>query len=106
MCKLLRRDIKINNDPFDLICKTINVKTIHDYKILTDLNYRFKHMKININLCLNCKSNKIIFDDQKTCIDCGSVLDNVYVTSYNQRDNYTISKRNTYVKIITNQKIR
>ena len=100
--KLLRHDIKVNNDPFDLISKTINVKTIHDYKMLTDLGYRFKHMKINNNICPNCKSN-IIYDDQKTCINYGSVLDNVYVTSYNQRDYYTryvnnMYKRKTYVK--------
>ena len=108
--KLLRRDIKINNDPFNLLCKTINVKTIHDYKMLTDLDYRFKHMKINNNVCPNCKSNNIIYDDQKTCIDCGYVLDNVYVTSYNQRDNYTryvnnMYTRKTYVTIIINQKL-
>ena len=108
--KLLRRDIKINHNPFDLIFKTINFKTIHDYKMLTDLDYRFKNMKININVSPNCKSNNIIFDDQKTYIDCGSVLDNVYVTSYNQRDNYTryvnnMYKRKTYVKIIINQKL-
>ena len=38
------------------------------------------------------------------------MLDNVYVTSYNQRDNYTryvnnTYKRKTYVKIIINQKL-
>ena len=63
--KLLSCDIKTNNDPFNLICKTINVKTIHDYKMLTDLDYRFKHMKINNNVCPNFKSNNIICDDQK-----------------------------------------
>ena len=108
--KLLRCDIKTNNDPLDLICKTINVKTIHDYKMLTDLDYRFKHMKITNNVSPNCKSNNIIYDDQKTCIHCGNVLDNVYVTSYNQRNNYTryvnnMSKRKTNVKIIINQKL-
>ena len=45
-------------------------------------------MKINNNVCPNCKSNNIIYDDQKNCVDCGSVLDNVYFTSYNQRDSY------------------
>ena len=77
--------------------------------MLTDLDYIFKHMKIN-NICPNCKSNNIIFDDQKTCTDCGSVLDNVYVTSYNQRDNCTkyvnnMYKCKTYVKIIINHKL-
>ena len=94
--KLLRRNIKINNDPFHLICKIIYVKIIYDYEMLTNLDYRFKHMIININVCPNCKSSSIIYDDQKTCIDCGSVLDNVYVTSYNQRDNYTKYVINMY----------
>ena len=89
VCKLFRCDIKMNNDPFDLICKTINVKTIYDCKMLTDLDYGCKHMKINNNVCPTCKSNNIIYDDLKICIDCGSVLSNVYVTSNNQRDNDT-----------------
>ena len=93
---MLRRDIKTNNNPFDLICKTINVKTIHDYKILTDLDFRFKLMKINNNVCPNRKSNNVIYDDLKTCIDCGSVLGNLYLTSYNQRDNYTRYLNNMY----------
>ena len=46
-------------------------------------------MKINNTVCSNCKSNNIIYDDHMTCIDCGYVVDNVYVTSYNQRGNYT-----------------
>ena len=108
--KLLRRYINVNKDPFELICKTINVKNVHYYKILTDLDYRFKSMKINNNVCPNCKSNNIIYNDQKTCIDCGFVLDNIYVTSYNQRYNYTryvnnMYKRKTYVKIKINQKL-
>ena len=104
--KLLRHDINVNKDQLELICKTINIKDVHDYKILTDLCYRFKRMKKINNVCPNCKSN-IIYDDQKTCVDCGYVLDNVYVTSYNQTDNYTkyvnnMYKRKTLVKIIIN----
>ena len=43
-------------------------------------------------------------------IDCGYVLDNVYVNSYNQRANYTryvnnMYKRKTNVKIIIYQKL-
>ena len=107
---LLGYDIKTNKDPFNLICKTMIVKTIHDYNMLTDLDYGFKNKKMNNNVCFNCKSTNIVYDDQKTCINCGSVLDNVYVTSYNQRDNYTkyvnnMYKRKTYVKIIINQKL-
>ena len=94
--KLLIRDICNNKHPFDLICKTLNVKTMHEYKMLTDLDYRFKNMKINNNDCFNCKSTNIVYDDQKTCINCGSVLGNVYVTSYNQRDNYTRYINNVY----------
>ena len=108
--KLLRHDINVNKDLFELMCKTINFKNVHDYKMLTDLDYRFKSIKMNNNVCPNCKSNNIIYDDQKTCIDCGYVLDNIYVTSYNQRDNYTryvnnMYKRKTYVKMIINQKL-
>ena len=106
--KLLRHDINVNKDQLELICKTINIKDVHDFKILTDLCCRFKRMKKNNYVCPNCKSN-IIYDDQKTCIDCGYVLDNMYVTSYNQTDNYTkyvnnMYKRKTYVKIIINRK--
>ena len=79
--------IRSNNDVLDLICKTRDIDNIHEYKMLTDLDYRFKHMKMNNNVCPNCKTHNIIYDDQKTCIDCGSVLGNVNVTSYNQRDN-------------------
>ena len=108
--KLLIRDICNNKQPRDLICKTINVKTMHEYKMLTDLDYRFKNMKINNNAFFNCKSTNIVFDDQKTFINCGSVLGNVYVTSHNQRDTYTIYvnnmyKRKTYVKILINPKL-
>ena len=60
---LLRHDIKVNKDPFDLICKTINVNNIHDYKMLTDLDYGFRNMKMNDNICPNCKSKNIIYDD-------------------------------------------
>ena len=105
--KLLRSYIKNNKN---LIFKTTNVKNIHDYKILTVLDYSFNHMKININVCPNCESNNIIYDDQKTCIDCGSVFGKVYVTSYNQKDNYTrcvnnMYKRKTHVERIINQKL-
>ena len=43
--KLLRHDINVNKDPFELICKTINVKNVHDYKIQANLDYIFKSMK-------------------------------------------------------------
>ena len=77
--------------------------------MLTDIDYRFKHKKINDNMCYNCKSNNIIYDEQKTCKDCGIVLANIYVTSYN-RDNYNkyinnMYKRRTYVKVIIKQKL-
>ena len=108
--KLLRHDINFNKDPFELICKTINFKNFQYYKILTDLDYRFKRIKINNKVRPNCKSNNIIYDDQENCIDCGYVLDNVFVTGYNQRNNYTkyvnnMYKRKTCVKIIINQKL-
>ena len=108
--KLLRHDINVNKDPFDLMCKTINVKNVHDYKILRDLDYIFKSMKINNYVCPNCKSNNIIYNSQKTCLDCGYLLDNVYVTINNQRDKYTkytnnMYKTQKYVKIIINQKL-
>ena len=45
--KVLRREINANKDLFDLLCKTINFKNINDYKMLTDLDYRYKHLKIN-----------------------------------------------------------
>ena len=35
-------------------------------------------MKINDNTYYNCKSNNIIYDEQKTSKDCGMVLANIY----------------------------
>ena len=40
--KLLRHDIKDNKYVFDLICQTINLKYINDYKMPTDSDYRYK----------------------------------------------------------------
>ena len=80
--------IRNTEEIFDLICRTKDVTNVHDDKILTDIDYRFKNMKINDNTCYNCKSNNVINDEQKTSKDCGMVLANIYVTSYNQRDNY------------------
>ena len=60
--KLLRHDIKVNKDSFDLKCKTINVK--NNCKILKDLDHKFKNMKINNNAYPNCKSNNITLDEQ------------------------------------------
>ena len=80
-----------NEEIFDLICRTKDITNVHDYKILTDIDYRFKHMKINDNTCYNCQSNNIIYDEQKTGKDCGMVLANIYVINYNQRDNYNIN---------------
>ena len=67
-------------------------------------------MKINYNTCYNCKSNNIIYDEQKTCNDCCIVLANIYVTSNNQKDNYNkyannMYKRKTYIKVIIKQKL-
>ena len=31
-----------NEEIFDLICRTKDVTNVHDYKILTDIEYRFK----------------------------------------------------------------
>ena len=80
--------IRNNEEIFDLISRTKDVTNVHGDKILTDIDYWFKNMKINDNTCYNCKSNNVINDEQKTCKDCGMVLANIYVTSYNQRDNY------------------
>ena len=46
--------IKNNEVIFDLICRTKDVTNVHDNKILTDIDYKFKHMKINDNTCYNC----------------------------------------------------
>ena len=91
--------MKVNKDPFNLISKTINVFNIHDYKMLADLNYGFRNMKINNNISPSCKSNNIVYGDQKTCIDCGYVLDNLYITSHNPRDNNNNNNNNKNIFI-------
>ena len=101
--------IRNNEEIFDLICKTNDIDNIHDYKMLTDVDYKIKHMKIN-NICINCQSINILHDEQITCIDCGSVLGYQYVTSYSLNQNYNkyinnIYKRKTYIKTIIKQKL-
>ena len=61
--------IRRNEEIFDLICRTKDVTNVHGYKMLTDIDYRFKHIKINDDTCYNCKSNNIIYNEQNTCKD-------------------------------------
>ncbi len=102
--------IRNNEEVFDLICKTKDVDNIHEYKMLTDLDYKYKHMKINNNICSNCQSNNIVSDDEIACIDCGSVLGYQFVTGYNQKQNYNKYvnnkyKRKTYVRVQVENKL-
>ena len=41
--------------------------------MLTDLDYRYKNLRINIKVFPNCKSKNIICVKQNTCKDCDIV---------------------------------
>jgi transcription elongation factor Elf1 len=104
--------IRNNVEVLDLISKAHGVNNIHDYKMLSDINYKMKHTKKEYNNnCPNCNSYNIIDDNgQITCTKCGSVIGYKYITGYKEKENYNkyinnIYKRKTYVKILINKKL-
>ena len=102
---------KINEEIFELLSKVQDVDNKHDYLMITDIDYRAKHRKINTNKCENCNSINIFnVDGIKTCIQCGSALGCNYVADYDDMEHYTklinIYKRKTYVKTIIKSKLR
>ncbi len=104
--------IRNNDEVLQLCIEAFHAGNLHDYKMVTDRNYRMEHSKKYDHNCPECKSYDLIDEDGKiTCTNCGSVLGyKLTAISYTEQQNYNkypnnMYKRKTYVKLLINQKL-
>lgn len=103
----------VNNDEVLQLCiEAFHAGNLHDYKIVTDRNYRKKHIIKYDHNCPDCKSYDIIDEDRQiTCSNCGLVLRYKFTDiGYIEWQNYNkypsnIYKRMSYVNILIDQKL-